>query len=548
MKKILLVVFAAFTLFIITACGGTPDEEVADLEKIGYQWEDPTAPIVTEKGSISYEILAPKNALADEYNDMQIMNTLHDMTNVDINWRNVSEASYLASKSLIMADKKNLPDAIYHAGFSEQEIILYSSRKQIIALDDYLEYMPNFSKILEDRPDIRELMKSADGKIYSLPRIEEMGLLAYPNLLFLNKEWVADLIQSGDIDFLDETDLVDGLSMDIADFEEVLRLFKNNDMNGNGNNDELPLSFVYQNWQGNQSDLYGAFGVPENVNHLTLIDGEITFTATMNRWMEATNFYHGWVEDGLIDMEVFSQSQDQFLAKGKAAQQKLGAFYWWESETVVTNPEDYIVMSPLIGPYGDQSIGVANTPEVSKGNFVVLSNCTNPEVLLTFMDRFYDPIISAQINYGPIGIVYEEELDENGMLVQKPIPEGMTADELRLKNSPLGLIYLGEYHWNNVVNMEPRARLRLERLALVAVPFVYPGAEPIPLLSYTLEEINRLARIEQNISDYLYQNQTIWLKDGGLTQSEYNTFLSTLNEIGLNTALEIYQDAYDRMS
>ncbi|HBG32601.1 MAG TPA: hypothetical protein DDW82_02515, partial [Acholeplasmataceae bacterium] len=91
-------------------------------------------------------------------------------------------------------------------------------------------------------------------------------------------------------------------------------------------------------------------------------------------------------------------------------------------------------------------------------------------------------------------------------------------------------------------------RLRLERLALVAVPFVYPGAEPIPLLSYTLEEINRLARIEQNISDYLYQNQTIWLKDGGLTQSEYNTFLSTLNEIGLNTALEIYQDAYDRMS
>ncbi len=548
MKKILLVVFAAFTLFIITACGGDPVEEIADLEQIGYQWEDPTAPIVTEKGSIAYEILAPKNALADEYNDMQIMNTLHDLTNVDIDWRNVSEASYLASKSLIMADKKNLPDAIYHAGFSEQEIILYSSRKQIIALDDYLEYMPNFSKILEDRPDIRELMKSADGKIYSLPRIEEMGLLAYPNLLFLNKEWVTDLIQSGDIDFLEETDLIDGLSMDIADFEEVLRLFKNNDMNGNGNNDELPLSFVYQNWQGNQSDLYGAFGVPENVNHLTLIDGEITFTATMNRWMEATNFYHGWVEDGLIDMEVFSQSQDQFLAKGKAAQQKLGAFYWWESETVVTNPEDYIVMSPLIGPYGDQSIGVANTPEVSKGNFVVLSNCTNPEVLLTFMDRFYDPIISAQINYGPIGIVYEEELDANGMLVQKPIPEGMTADELRLKNSPLGLIYLGAYHWNNVVNMEPRARLRLERLALVAVPFIYPGAEPIPLLSYTLEEINRLARIEQNISDYLYQNQTIWLKDGGLTQSEYNTFLSTLNEIGLNTALEIYQDAYDRMS
>ena len=548
MKKIYVIGVLCLTLIFISACGSEPAEETADLELIGYQWEDTTQPIVSEKGSISFDILAPKNALADDYNDMQIMQTLYDMTNVDINWNNVSEASYLASKSLIMADKKNLPDAIYHAGFSEQEIILYSSRKQIIALDDYLEYMPNFSQILEDRPDIYELMKSADGKIYSLPRIEEMGLLAYPNLLFLNKTWVSDLIQSGDVNFLDEEDLVDGLSLNIDDFEDILTLFKNKDMNKNGRNDELPLSFVYQNWQGNQSDLYGAFGVPENVNHLTLIDGEITFTPTMSRWMEATNFFHGWVEDGLIDMEVFSQSQDQFLAKGKAAEQKLGAFYWWESETVVTNPEDYIVMAPLIGPYGDQSIGVANTPEVSKGNFVVLSNCANPEVLLTYIDRFYDPVISAQINYGPIGIVYEEELDENGMLVQKPIPEGMTTDELRLKNAPLGLIYLGEYHWNNVVNMEPRAKLRLERLELVAVPYVYPGAEPIPLLSYTLEEINRLARIEQNLSDYMYQNQTIWLKDGGLTQSAYNTFLSTLEDIGLQTALDIYQDAYDRMS
>ena len=548
MKKIYVIGVLCLTLIFISACGSEPAGETADLELIGYQWEDTTQPIVSEKGSISFDILAPKNALADDYNDMQIMQTLYDMTNVDINWNNVSEASYLASKSLIMADKKNLPDAIYHAGFSEQEIILYSSRKQIIALDDYLEYMPNFSQILEDRPDIYELMKSADGKIYSLPRIEEMGLLAYPNLLFLNKTWVSDLIQSGDVNFLDEEDLVDGLSLNIDDFEDILTLFKNKDMNKNGRNDELPLSFVYQNWQGNQSDLYGAFGVPENVNHLTLIDGEITFTPTMSRWMEATNFFHGWVEDGLIDMEVFSQSQDQFLAKGKAAEQKLGAFYWWESETVVTNPEDYIVMAPLIGPYGDQSIGVANTPEVSKGNFVVLSNCANPEVLLTYIDRFYDPVISAQINYGPIGIVYEEELDENGMLVQKPIPEGMTTDELRLKNAPLGLIYLGEYHWNNVVNMEPRAKLRLERLELVAVPYVYPGAEPIPLLSYTLEEINRLARIEQNLSDYMYQNQTIWLKDGGLTQSAYNTFLSTLEDIGLQTALDIYQDAYDRMS
>lgn len=550
MKRFLVFLTSVLMTAALFGCSQSTSSTTQDtgfLSSIGYQWEDPQAPIVQEKGSIQFNILAPKNAIADDYNDMLIFHTLYDMTNVDVNWRNVSESSYQASKSLIMADTKNLPDAIYHAGFSEQEIILYSSRKQIIALDDYLDYMPNFKQILQDRPDIYELLKSADGKIYSLPRIEEMGLLPYPNLLFLNKVWVSELIDQGKINFLNKDQLVDGLSLTTEQFADILKGFRDNDMNHNGNTkDELPLSFVYQNWQGNQSDLYGAFGVPENTDHLTLINGEITFTPLMERWKEATQYYHNWVSEGLIDMEVFSQSQDAFLAKGKATDQKLGSFYWWESETVVTDPEDYIVMSPLIGPYGDQTIGVSNNPEVSKGNFVVLSKCAHPEVLLTYMDRFYDPVISAQINYGPIGVVYEEERDANGMLVQKPIPEGMTADEFRLKNAPLGLIYLSDYQWEHVVNMEPRAKLRLERLAQVALPFVYPGAEPIPLPSYTLDEINTLARIEQNVADFVYQSETLWLKDGGLTDTAYQDFLATLDQIGLYEALTIYQTAYDR--
>lgn len=548
MKKLYSLMMLISVLFVFVSCSREEKKEPVGLERIGYQYEDTNAPIVNKKGAIKFEILAPKNPLADDYNDMLIFKNLYDQTYVDINWINVSESSYQASKSLIMADRRNLPDAIYHAGFSEQEIILYSSRKQIIALDEYLKYMPNFSKILEDRPDIKDLLKSADGKIYSLPRIEEMGLLPYPNLLFLNKEWVGKLIDTNKINFLTKDELEDGLNLTTEEFRKILELFRDNDMNGNGQkNDEIPLSFVYQNWQGNQSDLYGAFGVPENISHLTVINDKITFTPLMERWREATEYYHDWVAKGLIDMEVFSQSQDAFLAKGKAKDQKLGAFYWWESETVVTNPEDYIVLNPLIGPYGDQIIGVANNPEISKGNFVVLSSCVNPEVLLTYIDRFYDPVISAQINYGPIGVVYEEELDSKGMLVQKPIPDGMTADEFRLKNAPLGIMYLGDYHWKNVVNMEPRAVLRLERLEKVAKPFVYPGAKPLPLLSYTLEEINILSRIETNLNDFMYQKQTEWLKDGGLTDSEYQSFKKTLNQIGLQDALKVYQAAYDRM-
>lgn len=102
----------------------------------------------------------------------------------------------------------------------------------------------------------------------------------------------------------------------------------------------------------------------------------------------------------------------------------------------------------------------------------MFANCPNPEVLFTYYDRYYDPYVSAQIVYGPVGIVYEEELDENGMLVQKPIPDGMTADEFRLKNAPMGISYLSQETWDNYLNMEPRAKLRVKNLEKYIDPFV----------------------------------------------------------------------------
>ena len=164
-----------------------------------------------------------------------------------------------------------------------------------------------------------------------------------------------------------------------------------------------------------------------------------------------------------------------------------------------------------------------------------------------YFDRFYDPVISAQINYGPIGIVYEEETDASGMLVQKPVPEGMTTDELRLQNAPLGIIYLSDYAWNNVVRMEPRAQLRLERLGLVATPFVPEGVKPCPNLQFTLEELNTLSNYETNLNDYIRTNLINWLLKGGVTDAQWDAFQNDLaGKCRIDELQKVYQDAYDR--
>ncbi|MBQ4001433.1 MAG: hypothetical protein II601_03520 [Lachnospiraceae bacterium] len=558
MKKGIALILALLMVLSMAGCksGGKDSgkQENAGVDKLvseyGFQWKDTNAPILNEKGAkeLSFSIYSSKNASALDYNDMKIMQDLFESTNVYVSWENVSESVYSQQKNLIFGNADKRPDAIYHAGMGAGEIIKYAKRKVLLPISDYLEYMPNFSKILEERPDIKnQLINVEDGKIYSLPRIEEMGLLQNPNILFLNKNWAAAAIDAGALKGVSKDDLKDGLNLNCEQMEAMLTYFRDNDMNGNGNaGDERPLSFVYNNWQGNQCDLYGMFGLNDNLEHRIIVNDKVTYTVQDERFKTATNFLADWVTKNLIDKVSFEISQDNFLANGKGLE-TYGAFYWWESETVVSNPENYIVMNPLVGPNGDQTVCLSNNPEVGAGEVVIFAACPNVEVLLAYFDRYYDPVISAQINYGPIGIVYEEERDEKGMLVQKELPAGITADELRLQNAPLGIIYLSDYAWNNVVNMEPRAKLRLDRLTAYTTPFVPEGVKPCPNLQFTLEELNTLANYETNLNDFVRTNLIRWLMNGGVSDSEWASFQQNLSgKCNIAALQQVYQTAYDR--
>ncbi len=549
---------AAAAVVTLASCGTTngPTNWDPQNNTIGYQWQDVTKPILKDaKNDVSFKIISSKNSLATDYNQMKVFKDLDASTNVHVNWENITESSYETQKSLILSSPARYPDAIYHAGFSNKELIQYgTSRKVLAAIDQYLDYMPNFKKILNDRPDIKAALQSPDGHIYSLPRIEEMGLKAYPNILFINKQWVGKLIDQGALSFnLTKADLKDGLKLTRNQYKEVLTKFKTLDMNGDGKvNDEIPLSFVHGNWQGNESDLIASFGLAENADHKTIINNKVVFTCQDRKWKDAVSEMARWYGDGLIDAEAMEQSQDTFLAKGKvnsAGYEKLGSFYWWEMETVISpsEQENYITMQPLVDDAtGKQYVGVSNLQEVEKGECVIFNKASYKEVLLSYFDRFFDPYVSAQINYGPIGVVYEEEL-QNGKLVNKPVPEGMTTDELRLKNAPFGVIYLSDDAWENNVVMEPRAVLRLDRLEKYVKPYTYEGAKAFPNISYTLEEINGLANYEMNLGDIIASKFSNWVINGtAISDAEWDAFQSKLTAAGIEEVKRINQAGYDR--
>ena len=489
-----------------------------------------------------FTVLTVKEETVKDYNTMPVFKALAKETGKDVYWTYNTSTQYSNN-----TDPVGLSgiDAIYHSGFSNLQLYNYGSRGRIVAIDQYLKYMPNFSKILDERPDIWEALKSPDGHIYSLPRVEEMGLKTHPNLLFLNKAWVEKLIDSNnmpsEVSSLTKSDLVDGLTLKRSQFKAILQKFKDTHSES-----DIPLSFVSGCWQGNESDLIASFGVPENTQHKTIVDDKIIFTVESENWYNAIKELNDWYNKKLIRSTAFTQTQDEFLAKGQDG--RYGSFYWWEKETVVSSDlqDDYIMLQPLVDDAtGKQYVGLSNELEIEKGACVILSACHDKEGLLSYFDKFFEPLYSAQLNYGSIDSGAFEKQKEGEKLVPNDDHGAQSADDFRMKNAPYGVVYLTQEVWDNYVEMEPRAKLRLERLDVYLQNNAFDNIKAIPNLNYTKDELDTLHRYENSLG----KNITSWMinkitSSGSPSVSDWQSFLKT-NGTSISKIKEVNQRAYD---
>ncbi len=496
-----------------------------------------------------FTVLTVKEETVKDYNTMPVFTELARATGKDVYWTYNTSNQY--SNNIDPVSIKGI-DAIYHAGFSNLKLYNYGRRGKIVAIDNYMDSMPNFKRILENplRQDIRQALESPDGHIYSLPRIEEMGLKAYPNLLFLNKEWVKQLINQNNMPDgvnLKEQDLQDGLKLKRSEFKAILQKFNEVNIAGVDAKNKVPLAFVSGNWQGNESDLIASFGVPENREHKTIVNDKVTFTIEDENWFNAIREMNDWYNRGLIRSSAFSQTQDEFLAKGQDG--RYGAFYWWEKETVVAKDrqDDYIVLQPLLDDAANkQYVGLSNEQEIEKSECVILSSCKDISGLLSYFDKFFEPEISAQLNYGSIASgAFLSQKDENGKLVPNDDHGKQSADDFRMKNAPYGVIYLTADEWKNNVEMEPRAKLRLERLENWVKGYTYENAKSIPNLNYSKEQLDVLNMYESSLGNNIAAWMTNSITSPSVpTKSDWQNLLKT-NRNSIDEVKKVNQEAYD---
>ena len=166
---------------------------------------------------------------------------------------------------------------------------------------------------------------------------------------------------------------------------------------------------------------------------------------------------------------------------------------------------------------------------------------------MAYFDKFFLPDYSAQLNYGSIESGAFLRQKQDGKLIPNDDHGRQSADDFRMKNAPYGVVYLTEKVWNESVEMESRAKLRLQRLESYVKPFAYEGAASIPNLNYTKEELDALARYEtmlgKNINSWMV-NRII--SDSAPTVSDWQNNLLKANRASIDEIKKVNNAAYKR--
>ncbi|WP_262423858.1 extracellular solute-binding protein [Brachybacterium sp. Z12] len=227
---------------------------------------------------------------------MELAETWTEDSGITINWVNEPDEVWNEKKNLLLASGE-LPDALFNTGLSDAEVAKYGANGTFIALEELIpEHAPTLHGILEERPDIRSAMTASDGHIYTLPSVEELGLVEFPRMLFINTDW------------LDQYGLEMPTTVD--EYHEALLAFK-----GGGPSGVLPLSFI---GAGDIADLIAAIGgQADNADHRIVQDGKVVFTADKDGFRDAIATLHTWYGEGLIDQESFAQDYVKFIARGR---------------------------------------------------------------------------------------------------------------------------------------------------------------------------------------------------------------------------------------
>lgn len=516
-----LVLSLVLIAFIFAGCSKSknPNEEnISDGPSEVFNKEG--FPIVDE--AINLKFFARRSPVNGPYKDMLVFQEYEKMSNMKIEWNDVPQDGFDERKNLEYVTKK-LPDVFYKAQISQAEAVRYGSSGLFIPLEDLIEkYAPNFTALFEQYPEVKSSITAPDGHIYALPAIVELDA-ARTEKHWVNKDWLDKL-------GLDEPTTPDELV-------DVLTAFKNDDPNGNGEQDEIPLT--ERNLPTLVNNMASSWGLLQQLgNTINIENDKVHIWKTDDKYKDLLQFLNKLYTEGLLDREVLTHTPSEYTAKLSTG--KVGMTHT-QADDMNTQYQDYeyIGISPIKGPFGDQLVKASPLAR-DFGTFAITSANKYPEATIRWIDYFFSKEGSIMFRYGIEGETFN--YDDDGLpeytdeILNDERGTGVAIGEFSPYPGGGSPQYITEYN-SSAINSP--AVQEAQKKFDPYLPEVIYGA---PLFDEEIsEEVNQ---IRQDMDAYYNESSSQFI-NGDKSFDEWDEYVSTIENMGLSRLEEIYQEAYD---
>ena len=260
MKKILALVLACVMLLsVLAACNNTKPVETQPKETKPTETKPAeTQPQETEAPGITFplaetlevSVLYVNGNTSFPIADNEVWKYLQEQANMKFDTLEMS-GSDIKEKGTLLLSGGDYPQVLFKC--NQLDLDKFGSDGLLVPLDDLIrEYCPNLTALLDER-NAWSTITSPDGHIYALPQVgnpqQDGGMISW-----INTRWLENV----------------GMDMPTnkEEFYQVLKAFKEQDANGNGDpNDEIP-------W------------VPQAGSQIASIIGMINIFGDAGQWMQ----------------------------------------------------------------------------------------------------------------------------------------------------------------------------------------------------------------------------------------------------------------------
>ena len=511
-------------------------------------------PVVEEP--ITLNILMLGHAIVEDFPTNSFTHWYSERTGINLNFDIAppNEGTEVLNLTIASGD---LPDIMVGFNVDPSTLALFGPQGLFLPLSGLIEEQGHYiHEVFEVSPQVRPLITSPDGEIYGLPQVNECYHCFYSQRAWINSDWLDNL----------------GLAVPTTtdEFIDVLTAFKEQDANGNGDpNDEVPLAAATTGWNANiDGFLLNPFVFSEfngQNRHFEMNDGVITQNVTSEGYREGLRFLKTLFSNGLFGEESFTQPMPQIkqqveggdaptvgvvIAGAHSNFSNIGGDRWIK----------YVAVPSLIGPSGLQQAPF-NPWGVGSGQCVINAKTEHPVAAFKWCDGLYDRETTLRSVFGiPQWEVAEGEAGQWRWAEEgEPALGGDEYESIWRRLSTFGSLQnvhwaqrgpsyrpnhlrLGEVRRDDAAGLEV---VLLEQTRANYEPHARDIADVIPPLAMTTAQAAEVTDLRLGITDYVAQMTAEFVLGRTDLDAGWDTFVATLEAMGVNRVAEIYQTAYD---